>query len=228
MILKKSKMTLIVAAICVSAAVSSLSVFAGDKYSEPFSKVETNLTKNKAYANEKLVQVGNDYISKKELLDLKAHKEFEMSLSNNLSRTLKEDDLKEGDLLEELITEKLLLQKAEELNVEATIEDGKKEAFRARDILKKQSKDVQEFQNKVIALTGLSEEEYWKSYAPKLYQEQLTQANLLIKLQKDGVLSEGEDLNKFGEKYREYRNGLYKSSLGNKVKSLDAKTLLNE
>ncbi|KEQ23439.1 hypothetical protein [Paenibacillus tyrfis] len=223
MILKKSKMTLLVAVVCVSAAVSSLSVFASDKFSEPFSKVETNLTKNKAYANEKLVQVGNDYVSKKELLDFKANKEFEMSLSNNPSLSLKE-----GDLLEELVTEKLLLQKAKELNVEATIEDGKKEAFRVKDILEKQNKDVQDFQKRVIALTGLSEEEYWKSYAPKLYQEQLTQANLLLKLQKDGVLSVDEDLNKFGEKYREYRKGLYKSSLGNKVKSLDAKTLLNE
>lgn len=220
---KPSKITFVISVICVAATVSAISAFAGDNYDESFSALKTKLTQNKAYDDEIIVQVGNDTISRKTLEDFRAHKEAEKKLSNNPSISLKD-----GDLLEELITEKLLLQKANELNVGATLEDAKREALRVQEILAMQPQDAKDMQARIIKLTGLSEEKYWSEYAPIQYQIQLSLENLLTKLIHDGILPSGKDPNELGRKNLEYRKDLYKTSLGNKVKIVNKSITLND
>lgn len=220
--MKKRQIALVVAGFIFVAVATSFSVFAGDKYLGPFSSLKPKLTANKAFEKEIIVQVGNEFITKRTLEDFRAYKELEKQLSNNPSISLKDNDL-----LEELITEKLLLQKAKEEKVEASLEDGKKEAARLRELLAKQPQEARDMQARVIESTGLSEEAYWNEYAPKQYQDQLTVTNLVNKLIRDGVLTVTKDPNEFGQKYREYRKQLYRMSLGDKVKVLDKNIVLN-
>ncbi|KKO54935.1 hypothetical protein [Paenibacillus sp. DMB20] len=82
-----------------------------------------------------MAQVGSTAITSKELEDYKAYKSFEA--------TPAQTDLL---LLEELIQEELFLQLAKEKGVYATLDEGKEEALRLREILKKQPKPIQETQ----------------------------------------------------------------------------------
>lgn len=219
---KAKKITLLAAAICITAAVTSISALATDKFSEPFSMLQTKLVQNKNFANDNIVQVGDLFITKKNLEDFKAYKGLEFNLNNS------QISLKDSDLLEELIIEKLILLKAQEYNVVASLDDGKKEAAQAREILSKQPQEDQAMQDRFIATTGLTKDEYWNNYAPKQYQDQRSAVNLLNKLTGDGVLTVGKDLNEFGKKYREYRKALYQSSLESKIKVIDKNITLNK
>lgn len=220
--MKRKKVIVIFAAVCIAAAVLVPPVLDG-RFAGLFPGLTTSLTANEALAEGNIVQVGSEFISRKELEEFRAYKEWETELNDSAA------SFEDSDLLGQMIIEKLLLQKARELKVEASVKEARKEAARVKKILEQQgSGEAREFHARNIKTTGLTEKQYWNKYIVKEYRNQLTLGNLLKKLITDGQLYAGSDPNELMRSYMEYRDKLYTEALGSKVRSLDSTITLNE
>ncbi|WP_106767336.1 hypothetical protein [Paenibacillus faecalis] len=149
-----------------------------------------------------LVQVGSDEITNVELLTFKK--------MNSFSST----DLSDSEIVEYMVKEKLVLQLAKQVGVSATLEEGKMEAQKHREILDQQPKEVQDTHKKIVKAMGITEEEYWEDYTPSQYQDLLSMQNLFDKMQTDKDLAQKYAIDAIPSA-NQVLEQLYKMSLSN-------------
>lgn len=149
-----------------------------------------------------LVQVGSDEITNVELLTFKK--------MNSFSST----DLSDSEIVEYMVKEKLVLQLAEQVGVSATLEEGKMEAQKHREILDQQPKEVQDTHKKIVKAMGITEDEYWEDYTPSQYQDLLSMQNLFDKMQTDKNLAQKYAIDAIPSA-NQVLEQLYKTSLSN-------------
>lgn len=196
----------------------TISSSASDRFTQPFADLKTSLEKNKPLKDEVIVKVGRASITRKNLEDLRSQKKIQMEISGQ------KVSLDDKDLLEKLITDELLLQKAEELHVAASLEDGKKRAMEAREILK-QSPEAQVVQQKIIESLGLTEDQYWNDHAPAQYQKLQSISNAIDKLVELGQIPDSQDPNIYGQNVQKFKKELYENALTSKVVRVESKDI---
>lgn len=198
----------------------AIPVFAGD-YDAIFSQLKNTLDHINKQENHDIARVGSETITNKEFNVFKAYKETNLKLNGLNSK------FNESELLKEFIINKLIIKKAKEENVFVSLNEAKKHAQEMRKLLEESGdKKAQQFQQKMIALTGLSEDEYWTQYAPLQYQDHLSEMNLINKLIKEGVLPDTENNDEFLKAYEKYREGLYHAEKKN-ISILDKNIKIN-
>ncbi|WP_341347407.1 hypothetical protein [Paenibacillus sp. FSL H3-0469] len=125
-----------------------------------------------------------------------------------------DSSLTDKEIIEQLATEQIYLSVAQQKNVAATLEEGKQEALKNREILKTQPQNIQNTQLKLIKLMGLDEEEYWNDFAPKEYQKILTAQNLTKLLLEENILKYNSNQpQEFGKELKAYKHNLYVQAL---------------
>ncbi|GIP45101.1 hypothetical protein J45TS6_35600 [Paenibacillus sp. J45TS6] len=194
----------------------ALSSSAIDPLTSDLNRIKINTEINNKAEEKVLVQVGNQEITNTDVLN---YKEYNRTSQSNFT---------DSEVLEHMIKEELFLQLAEKEGVSATLDEGRQEAKKMKDLLSQQPIEVQETHKKFIAADGVTEDEHWKKVAPPLYQELLSKQNLAEKLLNDQVvlLKESSDIALVLNQYKEQ---LYKSSLSDgTVKIMDKSIDLNE
>lgn len=149
-----------------------------------------------------LVQVGTHSITDIQLLKYKEN-------SSNSPATLTD-----SEILKHMIKEELFLQLADKEGVSASLEEGKQEAIRMRELLSEQPQEVQDTHKKLITTLGVTEEKYWEKIAPPEYQKLLSKQNLAAKIQED-IQSAQKDTSNVPPSLNEFKEQLYQSSITN-------------
>ncbi|MBP2001135.1 hypothetical protein J2Z69_002178 [Paenibacillus shirakamiensis] len=198
--------------------IGTITSYALDPLTFKFETIRKTIANNKSIEIKNLIKVGNEYITNKDVSNYKTY--------NSIS-TLQFDD---ATILQQIAEEKLFLQLAKKNNVEASLEDGKLEAKNNREILKKQSAQVQSIQKNFIYAMGIDEDIYWESYAPAEYQKLISAKNLTNKLISDKAIKiDGLSGNEFANEIKDYKGKLYNSSIDNgNIQSLDQSIILKK
>ncbi|NMO98119.1 hypothetical protein [Paenibacillus lemnae] len=137
--------------------------------------ISTNTKMNNNAVKEVLVQVGSSEITNSQFLNYKEQNSITPST------------LTDSEILKHMVREELFLQLAQREGVSATLEEGRQEAKKYREILSQQPKEVQDTHKKLMKADGVTEEEHWEKLAPPRYQNVLSKQNLADKLLKEAA-----------------------------------------
>lgn len=179
--MKKNKKMMVVLGIVLTGAltVGVISSFANDSLTSQLNKIKVNTEiNNQGVEEEVLVKVGSNKITNIEFLNYKEY--------NSISPS----KLTDSEILEHMIKEELFLQLAEKEGVSATLEEGRQETQKNREILREQPKEVQDTHKKFMDASGFTEEEYWEKIAPPMYQDMLSKQNIADKILKGEASSQ--------------------------------------
>ncbi|MBX4147714.1 hypothetical protein [Paenibacillus lautus] len=211
--MKNNKKMIISLGILLTGALTfgAISSSAIDPLTSELNRIKTNTEINNKTDTSVLVHVGQREITTTDVLNYREH--------NSLSQST--TDFTDSDILKHMIKEELFLQLAEKEGVSATLEQGKLEANRMRELLNQQSKEVQDTQKKFIEAYGVTEDEHWENVAPAIYQKLLSKQNLAEK-----ILNEQNSLQKepsdTASLINQYKEQLFKSAITDgTVKVLD-------
>lgn len=192
----------------LSTIVVAFSVAASDKYSAVFSEVKANIIDSDQASDKEILKVGNALVTAKDLAKYRAYKEGQSKINDSFKI-----DTSTATLLKEIVIEKLEAQKAADLDVAATLEEGKAEAEKIREFFEAQSTEVQKFQKDLIDAMGFTEETYWAEVAPEQYKSLLTTKNLYSKLVELNVIS--NDIQNYGQNILDYQERIYSDAKTN-------------
>ncbi|MNI22636.1 hypothetical protein D3C73_761950 [compost metagenome] len=212
--MKFNKKVVLTLTLALTGAISlgAVSSFAIDPITNNVQSIEKSVEINNKMQPKNLVQVGNEFITN---IELSNYKVYNSVGPNNL--------LDDVEILKQMAREKLYLQLAKEKKLEATLEEGRAEAKKNRELLNRQTTEIQNIQKKFIDSMGLSEDQYWNDFAPAEYQKILTSKNLTKKLIEDQIIKADQYNNEFGKQLDQFKQKLYLSSLKNKtLKALDS------
>lgn len=162
-----------------------------------------------------LVQVGSHPITDSQLLQYKEN-------SSNSPATLTD-----SEILKHMIKEELFLQLADTEGVSASLEEGRQEAVRMKQLLSEQPQEVQDTHNKLIDTMGVTEKEYWEKIAPPEYQKLLSKQNVAAKIQQD-IQSAQKDKSDVPPSLNEFKEQLYQSSMTNGTVQIKDKDVILE
>lgn|GEM_PF-1455512 len=181
--------------------------FATEEKSDIFRSLSAELKEIQATKDRYIAQVEHIGITSGEFQTYKAYMRANQQLNN------RKDELSDSELLKDLIIEKLLLLEAEKQGVAVSLEQARAYSDEMRHILESTADEkAKAFQQQVIALTGLREDEYWEKHAPEAYKSQLSIEHLLNKLVQDGVLPNASgDPESFQTAWKSYKDKLYES-----------------
>lgn len=209
--MKRSKKSMIALLLFMAITLSlSLSANAGDPISSKITEVQDRVADISNIDEQILAQVGDSAITNIDVLKYQAYSEIQIDTValNGVSSSIPSED----DILKELLTEELFLQLAKERGVDATLEEGRKEAQKNREILEAQPQQIRDIQEKLIKGIGVSEEEYWTEIAPEEYQKFISAQNLTTLLVEEGALKFNEaDVNAFATELKEFKRDLYEN-----------------
>ncbi|MNL00880.1 hypothetical protein D3C87_1213270 [compost metagenome] len=212
--MKFNKKVVLTLTLALTGAISlgAVSSFAIDPITNNVQSIEKSVEINNKMQPKNLVQVGNEFITN---IELSNYKVYNSVGPNNL--------LDDVEILKQMAREKLYLQLAKEKKLEATLEEGRAEAKKNRELLNRQTTEIQNIQKKFIDSMGLSEDQYWNDFAPAEYQKILTSKNLTKNLIEDQIIKADQYNNEFGKQLDQFKQKLYLSSLKNKtLKALDS------
>ncbi|BBI30776.1 hypothetical protein [Cohnella abietis] len=209
--MKKRLLIGTLAVVIVAVGAIMMSASASDTTFQTFKELRETLARNKKIEDITIVQVGSYSITKKNLEDYRAQIQNQNSISGIST------SIADKDLLKKLITDQLLIQKADELNVSASLEDGKKQAAENRDFLKTQPNDAQEFQRKIIESLELTEDQYWNDYVPAQYQKLKTISNAIDKLVELKQIPDNDNPNIYGQNILEFKEIIYNQAIEQKI-----------
>ncbi|WP_068774167.1 hypothetical protein [Paenibacillus sp. FJAT-26967] len=201
-------LTLVLAACAAAGSIA----YGGVKPDPVLSGLKTQLAHNKKETSGPLVQVGDYTISKLDLENYKAIKKSAASMSGQQLT----DGIDENLLLKEIIIEKIILVEAKKQQITVSLEEGKQEAERLKQLLSQQPADVQALQKQFIDTYGVSEEKYWNEIAPKQYQELLINQKLIKKWIDNKTLPQITDANQqetFSQALETHKEKLYQEAL---------------
>jgi hypothetical protein len=205
---KKPVLTIGILVVAISTAAISFSASAADKYSAIFPDLKSKVAESNTVSDKAILQVGKVSVTAKDLAKYKAYKEGQSKIDDSVKV-----DTSDATLLKEIVVEKLEAQKAAELNVAATIEEGKAEAEKMREFLKTQPAEVQQFQKDLISAMGYTEEAYWAEVAPEQYKSLLTTKNLYSKLVELKEIP--NDIQTYGPNILKYQDKIYNEAKSN-------------
>lgn len=169
---------------------------------------------NKGSRDKVLVRVGSHPITDIQLLNYKENS------SNSPAK------LTDAEILKHMIKEELFLQLANKEGVSATLEEGRQEAIRMRELLREQPQEVQNTHKKLMDTMGVTEEKYWEEMGPPEYQKLLSKQNLAAKIQQD-IQSAQKDTSDVPLSLNAFKEQLYQSSITNgTVQILDKDVIL--
>lgn len=160
-----------------------------------------------------MARVGDTELTVRQFERYKAFRKSEIELRNE--GTVPPDET----LLEEWITDELLYQKAAAENVVVSLDEARAEAQKARSNLEQMAPEARQFHQQVLQAMGVSEEQYWNELVPAEYRKMMSIVRLYEKLVKEGELHPPSgDPSDWSEQIRQYRQKLYRESLGTKVR----------
>ncbi|WP_422656959.1 hypothetical protein ACK8P5_14345 [Paenibacillus sp. EC2-1] len=174
-----------------------------------------NIEVNKQSEEKVLVQVGSNTITNIQLLNYKEY--------NSISPAT----LTDSEILKHMIKEELFLQLADKEGVSASLEEGRQEAVRMKQLLSEQPQEVQDTHNKLIDTMGVTEKEYWEKIAPPEYQKLLSKQNVAAKIQQD-IQSAQKDKSDVPPSLNEFKEQLYQSSMTNGTVQIKDKDVILE
>lgn len=157
---------------------------------------------NKQSEDKVLVRIGSNTITNIQLLNYKENSSISPST------------LTDSEILKNMIKEELFLQLADKEGVSATIEEGRQEAIRMREILSEQPQEVQNTHKKLMDTMRVTEDEHWEEIAPTEYQKVLSKQNLWDKIQGDKK-SDQKETSDEPLSLQEFKEKLYQSSIDN-------------
>ncbi|MEK3733368.1 MULTISPECIES: hypothetical protein [Paenibacillus] len=182
-----------------------------DPLASDLSRIKSNTDRNEKVEKKVLVQVGPKEITNTDVLNYKELNSISQSVSN----------VTDSDILKHMIKEELFLQLAEQEGVSATLEEGRQEANKMRDLLSEQPKEVQDTHKMLIEASGVTEEEHWEKIAPGQYQKILSSQNLAEKIWNEHASAQKEPADP-ATVLQEFKDQLLQSSISNgTVKFID-------
>ncbi|MVO99659.1 hypothetical protein [Paenibacillus lutrae] len=211
--MKRKKILVLSLTLVLAACAAAGSIAYDGLKSKPFlSGLKTQLAPSKKETSDPLVQVGDYTISK---VDLENYKAIKKSAASMFGQQLT-DHIDENLLLKEIVMEKVILAEAKKQQVTVSLEEGKQEAERLKQLLSQQPADVQAVQKQLIDTYGVSEEKYWNEIAPKQYQELLINQKLIKKWIENKILTQLTDTNQqetFSQTLEAHKEKLYQEAL---------------
>ncbi|WP_139489920.1 hypothetical protein [Brevibacillus dissolubilis] len=191
------------AAIAVAIAFPS---FATEQKTEIIRDVKAGLNLPEQQENPVILQIGSETVTQKEFQTFKEY------LIANQKLTKSSATVTDEYVLKEYICDLLLYEKAEESGVVVDFAEAQQYAKEMRALIEKSDDETKRIQDKVIDATGLDTETYWNTYAPKMYQQQLSIEKLITQLSEQGMLATGSDPNTLKKAYEAYREELYRAA----------------
>lgn len=147
--------------ICII-SICSLSIAAVNHYSSPKSALEKgqylNLLENSRDNSKIVVKVNGTSITENDI---------------KIAGLFRDDDLPYDQLLNRVIKNELLLQEANRLGINVSLDEAKSFAQEVRTILESSPNEDSEEVSEIISGLGMSPDEYWTEFAPLKYQEVL-------------------------------------------------------
>lgn len=189
----------IISLVLVSSVLNASSAIPTKQIQEGFDNIKANLEKLKPNEAALLVEGDDIQISVKRFIFYKSSLELINSLQSEEEKKL---HLSDNEIIDVLVAEDLAVQYAKGLGLTASEQEIEDVIELERKNLKQNNDPdndlVREFMANRIRITGLTEDEFWKSdEAKKNYEKSILLGKLVTKLIEDGTIKDMNEFNIF-------------------------------